>query len=77
MKKGISRENQKGETMNIDILIQATLSIIGALILFIFSQAISELKKVRSSIESLNIKIAVICEQVSGHEKRITSLEDK
>lgn len=62
--------------MNYDILIQATLTVIGTLALFIFSQAVSELKRVRSSIESLNIKIAVVCEQLSGHEKRITSLEE-
>ena len=33
------------------------------------------LKDVVGSIKELNIKIAVICEQVSSHEKRIDRLE--
>jgi hypothetical protein len=36
-----------------------------------------ELKPIRESIESLNIKIAVIIRDVDNHEHRLNKLEDK
>lgn len=38
--------------------------------------AVRILSKLGSSVERLNIKMAVIIEQVSSHEKRIFVLED-
>ena len=41
----------------------------------IFVYAVKVLTELKSSIESLKIKMAVIVEQVSAHDKRITKLE--
>jgi len=57
------------------IIIECVLAGTGSVALWLFSQAVNEIKKLRDGVESLNIKMAVICEQVSTHERRITSLE--
>lgn len=41
----------------------------------VFIYAVRILAKLEKSVEDLNVKVAVIVEQVSGHEKRLNSLE--
>lgn len=43
----------------------------------IFVYAVKILSELKGSIESLNIKMAVVVEQVSSHDKRISKLEEK
>lgn len=36
-----------------------------------------EMRKMRESVESLNIKIAVVIRDVDNHERRLSRLEEK
>lgn len=56
---------------------EVILSVLGFACVWIFLEITREIKRLRQGIEELNIKIAVVCEQVSGHEKRISSLEER
>ncbi len=51
--------------------------VFNALLVLIATYAVRVLSKLESSVESLNIKMAVIVEQVGSHEKRIAKIEDR
>lgn len=49
--------------------------VLGAIFTVIMGLAVKELQKVRSSVDTLNVKIAVVIEKINGHEKRLSKLE--
>lgn len=53
----------------------ATFPIIGFLIIHIFKKLADTMQCLEKSVDELNIKIAVIIEKTSNHEKRIEKLE--
>lgn len=61
--------------MSIDQMIEMALCVIGCLALLLFNDMKRTIEKMSDSIESLNQKMAVICERVDSHEKRIDRLE--
>ena len=46
-------------------------SIIGVLIIKIVSKFDTSVERALTSLESLNLKMAIICERVDSHEKRV------
>jgi len=61
--------------MSFDAMIQLGLAIMGFLSLTIFNDIRKSIDKLMTSVESLNEKMAVICERVDSHEKRISRIE--
>lgn len=53
------------------------ISVIGSLALMIFSRVSKDLDKLISSVDELNVKIAVVVEKVNGHEDRLNKLEER
>lgn len=49
--------------------------ILGFLAIKVLNRIEQSLEKLTASIEGLTVKIAVICERVDNHEKRIESIE--
>ena len=52
-------------------------AILALMVPALFAWLISEIKKTRESIQELNLKIAVVIQQVDFHEKRIENIEKK
>ena len=61
--------------MTLDQVLMIALSLIGALGLIIFKGISEELKKLSTSVETLNIQIAVVITRVENHDERIKKLE--
>ena len=61
---------------NIEV-ITALLGFIGGILALIGTYVASQLTKLASSVDSLNIKIAVVIEKLENHDKRIAKLEGK
>ena len=53
------------------------LSTLGVIFTWILNQVSLQLGKLTDSVESLNTKMAVVIEQIQGHDSRITRLEQK
>lgn len=51
--------------------------IFGFMALAISGWVAHSIDQMRSSVENLNIKIAVVISRVEAHEKRLSKLEDK
>lgn len=49
--------------------------VIKILITLFLGNAVRILAKLERSIEELNVKMAVVIEQIGGHERRITKIE--
>lgn len=60
-----------------EILLTALCTIIIGLFGYIGGKLINVLEKIQTSIEKLNIQIAVVIERTNSHEKRIEVLEEK
>lgn len=64
------------DTISIGLLVQCLLASVGFLLSYIFFKASKDLNRITESLESLNVKIAVICEKVESHDERIKRLEN-
>lgn len=52
-------------------------SVVGTLAVFIFKGLAEDIKAMRESLVALNVRIAVIVQEVEQHSKRLERLEDK
>jgi hypothetical protein len=52
-------------------------SIVGSLALHIFGRVSKDLDKLITSVDELNVKIAVVIAKVDNHDSRLTKLEEK
>lgn len=57
------------------LFLELSITGLGALALSRFSSLENSFERLTSSVESLNEKMAMICEKVNSHEKRIDRLE--
>ncbi len=55
--------------------LQYVLSSFGGIAIMIAGRISSSLEEIRKGQNELNLKLAVVIEQVQGHDKRITKLE--
>lgn len=53
-----------------DLLLTGILGVLGAILM-------SEVRKLRESVEQLNVNVAVIVSRTDNHESRIAKLEDR
>lgn len=61
----------------IQMLFEAILATIGFVLVYLFNKMTQDLSKLTTSVEQLNIKIAVICERIESHDSRIKNIEGK
>ena len=59
------------------IIITALLGCLGGVLTMISGYVASKLGKLTESIESLNVKIAVVIEKIDSHDHRIKTIETK
>ena len=59
------------------MLFEAILATIGFVLVYLFNKMTQDLSKLTTSVEQLNIKIAVICERIESHDSRIKNIEGK
>jgi len=55
--------------------IQPVMSALGTVLVVIGGKIAAELTKIREGQNELNLKLAVVIEQVQSHDKRISKLE--
>jgi hypothetical protein len=58
------------------LLLWAITGMLGAIV-WMAREMLSEFRRLRESVEALNVKIAVVITDLQHHEERITRLEDK
>jgi chaperonin cofactor prefoldin len=63
--------------MKLEYVLSTVLTCTGTLGLILFNQIVTQLRKMTESVESLNVKIAVVCDRVESHDKRIEKLESR
>lgn len=63
--------------MPLSQVLEIIITAFGAVLLYLLDQTRSHLSRMTESMESLNVKLAVICEKVDTHERRISSLEER
>jgi hypothetical protein len=52
-------------------------SVLGSLALQVFGRVSKDLDKLITSVDELNVKIAVVIAKVDNHDSRLTKLEEK
>lgn len=57
-------------------VVQSGIALIGCMALILFNDIKKTIERMSASLEALNQKMAVICERVDTHEKRIDRLEN-
>ena len=55
---------------------QSIFSVLGTILIFIGGKIAAELTRIREGQNELNLKLAVVIEQVQSHDKRISKLEE-
>jgi len=61
--------------MEPDLIMKLTLGIIGVLLIRMIDKMEKSIGRLTASAEQLNVKLAIVCERVDTHDKRITRLE--
>ena len=58
-------------------IIASLLGFIGGVLALLGGYIAKQISKIVSSVDALNIKIAIVIEKIQGHEKRIVNIEKK
>lgn len=58
-------------------IIGVSFSVIGTLILALATRVAQDLSRIARSVEDLNVKMAVVVEQTTNLDRRVSKLEDK
>ena len=61
----------------IQMIFEVIMATLGFILVYLFNKMTQDLSKLTTSVEQLNIKIAVICERVESHDSRIKNIEEK
>lgn len=65
------------EAIDLKFLFQILLTCLGTLTVYLFNKISRDISRMTDSVESLNIKVAVVCEKIENHDARIRQLEGK
>lgn len=62
--------------MKEEYVLSVVMTITGSIGLFMINELVKTLRKMAASIDDLNVKIAVVCDRVDNHDRRIERLEN-